>query len=165
MNITHEIYTLKKKITKKEKNSKIQLLDIDMEVYIKELICSSILGLKLQKFKKRSFRLRCYRNSSKVLCSLEKKEKKKKKGKKERKKVFWVKFRWRLMFRWQVRSLGQIRRNVFARNSPSIFRTSRFTSLPSLQSDTSINSKEKLTQSNHQNWKKRLRKSTDITLR
>ena len=75
-----------KKITKKEKNSKIQLLDIDMEVYIKELICSSILGLKLQKFKKRSFRLRCYRNSSKVLCSLEKKEKKKKKERKKERK-------------------------------------------------------------------------------
>ena len=46
-----------------------------MEVYIKELICSSILGLKLQKFGKRSSRLSCYRNSSKVLCSLEKKGK------------------------------------------------------------------------------------------
>ena len=72
---------------------------MDMEVYIKELIWSSILGLNYKNSKKkRSFRLRSYGNSSKVSCSLRKKKKKEKKRKKERKKVFFVKFLWRLMF-------------------------------------------------------------------
>ena len=97
---------------------------MDMEVHIKELICSSILGLNYKNSKKkRSFRLRSYGNSSKVSCSLRKK-KKEKKRKKERKKVFFVKFLWRLMFCWPVGCLAQIRRIVFASNSPIINRSS-----------------------------------------
>ena len=71
---------------------------MDMEVYIKELICSSILGLNYKNSKKKKLSTKELWKFFKSFMFLEKKKKKEKKRKKERKKVFFVKFLWRLMF-------------------------------------------------------------------